>query len=267
MHLQGTPAPPAELSHRSLARSLSETPADPQPTPARAASNAGSAAAGVHAAVRPYRGTPPPASASGRRWVGRLLLPLPGRSSQLPARRLQACCGMGQQTSKEDRRLQEIRRLLSKADETLPGLIISRATEAAAGIPAAPGSAQARYDASFDNYCRLTDEHTAIVKRKSELCPAQLAAEGQHRQCRRLGSIPFGACRHQHLVQAELSPSACMRSDLRALTSPAWPILLGVHLSCCRCAERGPLPADAQAHSPLQPAASSRARRYAEPAG
>jgi len=83
---------------------------------------------------------------------------------------------MGQQASKEDRRLREIRRLLSKADETILSLIITAATEEAAGIPAAPGSAQARYDAVVDNYCRLTDEKTAILKRKSELCPAQLAA-------------------------------------------------------------------------------------------
>ena len=245
--------------------SLSETPADPSYPPARAGIVLGSAAAGVRAVVRQRRGTPPPAPASRRCWVGRLLLPPPGCSSQLPARRMQACSGMGQQTSKEDRRLQEIRHLLSKADETLP--IITAATEAAAGIPAAPGSAQARYDAAFDNYSRLTDEQTAIVKRKSELCPAQLAAAGSTASVAAWAASPFGACRHQHLAQAELCPGACMRSDRRALTSPPGRSCFGVHLSCCRCAERGPLPANAQAPSPLQPAASSRARRQAAPTG
>ena len=196
MLLQRTPAPPTELSASEPCRSLKK-PRWLSPAPSQAAKVPGGVAERVGGVVAERVGapdivSPPPAPTPAdvaqplsnsrrppanpgqgsfkrrQRSCGRARrgAPIPRHPAACLRQRAppgwrtesQACCGMGQQTSKERQRLREIRRLLSKADETLPGLIISRATEAAAGIPAAPGSAQARYNAAFDNDCRLTDE-------------------------------------------------------------------------------------------------------------
>ena len=172
------------MRRRAPCRSLFETrrpPANP---------GQGSFKRGQRSCGRARRGAPIPRQPAAC-LRQRALLGWPAESQVLlTARRLQACSGMGQQASRERQRLQEIRRLLSRADDTLSSLLITAATEAAAGIPAAPGSAQAQYNAVYDNYSRLTDEQTAIVRRMSELCRTRLAARGEHSQCRCLRRHP-----------------------------------------------------------------------------
>ena len=69
---------------------------------------------------------------------------------------------MGQQPSKEVARLREINAELSRAYELRSALLTPASEESAAGIPAVPGSAQARYQAVMDYLDRLYAEATAI---------------------------------------------------------------------------------------------------------
>ena len=70
---------------------------------------------------------------------------------------------MVQQASKEQERLQEMRGLFSWTDEQLYSLSPIAAREAAAGMPATPGSAQAAYNAAWEYYQRLSDERNAML--------------------------------------------------------------------------------------------------------
>lgn len=90
---------------------------------------------------------------------------------------------MGQQPSKEQARLQELRGLIFQTHELLRSLRRPAATEFAAGIPAAPGSDQALYDAVLDHYKRLQDEKDAILGRMSEYRPVQPAYRVQNSGC------------------------------------------------------------------------------------
>ncbi len=66
---------------------------------------------------------------------------------------LQACTGMGQQHSREQARLEELRTLIPEAHKRILSLLRSD---------------QAAYDAACDYYDRLSKEQLAIMDRMSE---------------------------------------------------------------------------------------------------
>ena len=179
---------------------------------------------------------------------------------------------MGQQHSKEHKRLDELGVLIGQTHKLLDSLSEPAAADfvraSIAGIPIAPDGANAQYDAAFVYLKRLNAEQAAILKCMSEWRRVQPSGGRSTADAAvSMASLPRAATHPWacFLTSANLScPLFAAWAGLRALLQlPASACL--PHRSCCRCPGQGLPCADAQTHPSLPPATC--ARRQAVPAG
>ena len=171
LHLAAAPLQHTLSRQRSRvgSRSLSHRLRGPQPPPGRAAQYP---TVRLQRSTRaPHTGHPTARCCTSPAALGWPLRHAAGPLS--PAPLLLPCAFMGQQASKElereEARLQELSAMIFEMNLLLLGDLSSRqAAEKAAGIPAAPGSAQALYNAAVDNCERLEKESDEIKYRICE---------------------------------------------------------------------------------------------------
>ena len=126
------------------------------------------------------------------------------RGTRQLRQQLQACSGMGQQFSRENARLEELKTLIPEAQEQLLSVIRMH-------------SDQAVYEAARDYYHRLCDEQHAIIQRMCEYLLVQ-PARGARSSWRGVFMLPGQhsprACSHQHALSW---PWLTARALVRAL--------------------------------------------------